>query len=170
MNWCCLVAVLARKTNRFSTSREKQCKREYFGDEQEVYHLALLLLLLRGPNGPTEWGHTVLVRRRWALTTTKHGRGHHFFFVHNSRFLSWHAQEYDRIYQVCAKGTSFVPIGLTRPRILLSSSITICEPGYFCMDPNTFFYMCIGTGRMPTSSLVPFRSFPCSLERVETNS
>ena len=32
--------------------------------------------------------------------------------------------------------------------------------------PYTFFY--IGTERMSTSSLVPFRSFPCSLERVKT--
>ena len=38
-------------------------------------------------------------------------------------------------------------------------------PG-FCMDPNTFFY--IGTERMTTNSLVPFRPFPCFLVGVKT--
>ena len=36
------------------------------------------------------------------------------------------------------------------------------------MGPNTFFYT--GTERMALSNLAPFRSFPCSLEGVETRS
>ena len=36
----------------------------------------------------------------------------------------------------------------------------------FCMDPNTHFYT--STERMTTSSLVPFRSFPCPLKGVKT--
>ena len=41
------------------------------------------------------------------------------------------------------------------------------SPG-FCMDPNQAFLHTVGTERMTTSSLLPFRSFPCSLERGKT--
>ena len=93
---------------------------------------------LRGPNGPTE--REQIASRVMQMDTTEDGHGH--LFTHSRVLVSWHVLNK---YRSCWVG---------------------CRGPGFCVYPNTFFYT--RTERMTTCSLGPFRSFPCSLERVKT--